>query len=197
MTDPNPLSRNYRGHKIEFSPSDLKFHVTGPEFDIYKAEYCIFPSFDEARVKVDHEVEGAEKLKAQNIKFKETVLDSNGNAARYWVGASRPLPIILLEGQPTMTKTKAKTKAAPTPPKALQPSSRQDETAHDRFIRLADYRFWMIVRYVRALGRLGASSHDLHPEDIDKLQKALFIELNDAMTLLRHGTVARVEEDIL
>lgn len=77
---PNPLARQYRGHEISVSLSDLKFHITGPEFDQYKAEFCTFNSFDEARAKIDTEVEGAQKLRAQNLKFRETVLDKFGIA---------------------------------------------------------------------------------------------------------------------
>ena len=85
------------------------------------------------------------------------------------------------------------TKTPPTRTSKVPPN----ETPHDRFVRLANHRSRIVVRYIRALGRLGADSYDRRPEDIDKLQKVLFTELNDAMTLLRHGTVAASIEDIL
>lgn len=72
------LSRDYRGHKITFAPSDLKFHVTGPDFDMYKPEFCTFDSFDFARIRIDTEVEAAQRLKAKNLKFEETVVTEDG-----------------------------------------------------------------------------------------------------------------------
>jgi hypothetical protein len=72
------LHRDYKAHKIEFSPTDLKFHVSGPEFDMYKAEYCTFASFDEARAKIDTETEAAVRLKAKNLKFSETIVTEDG-----------------------------------------------------------------------------------------------------------------------
>lgn len=76
-----PLYREYRRHKIEFSLSDLKFHVTGPEFEKLKTEYCIFPSFDEARVRIDKEADDSLRMKAKNLQFDETVLTENGDEA--------------------------------------------------------------------------------------------------------------------
>jgi hypothetical protein len=80
MTDEtNPLSRTYHNHKIEFHPSDLKFHVSGPEFEHFKESYCTFPSFDEARSQIDKLVDDAAKFKAQNSKFEARVCDEHGN----------------------------------------------------------------------------------------------------------------------
>ena len=74
MTDEtSTLSRNYRQHKIEFSPADLKFHVTGPEFEKLKETCCIFPSFDEAKISIDKAAD------AKNFKFNATVIDEDGS----------------------------------------------------------------------------------------------------------------------
>jgi hypothetical protein len=74
----NPLSRNYRNHKIDFNPDDLKFHVSGPEFEQYKEHYCTFPSYDEAKAKIDSEVSATEKITIQNIVFEEHIVDQKG-----------------------------------------------------------------------------------------------------------------------
>lgn len=71
----NLVSRTYRGHTIEFHPPDLRFHVLGPEF---KSKSLSFPSFDEARAKVDIEVDSTERVRAKNIKFSETILTEDG-----------------------------------------------------------------------------------------------------------------------
>lgn len=72
------LIRTFRNHTITFDPHDMKFHVSGPEFEQYKDTYCTFSSFAEAQAKITAEVSEAEKLALQNIVFEQRVVDENG-----------------------------------------------------------------------------------------------------------------------
>jgi hypothetical protein len=72
------LTREYNNHTITLSPNDLKFHVSGPEFEKLKPEYCTFPSFEDARAKIDTDVQAAQRLAAKNIKFNSSLLSEEG-----------------------------------------------------------------------------------------------------------------------
>lgn len=75
--EPSSIFRTYLNHKIELT-STLEFRVSGPQFEHLKDHYCTFPSLNEAKIKIDDEVNAAIKIRAQNIKFKETILTETG-----------------------------------------------------------------------------------------------------------------------
>ncbi len=76
---PGPvLHREYRGHRIEFQPTSLKFFVTGPEFESFSLGARTFASFDESRARIDHEVEDAQALRAKKVKLNAEVYDESG-----------------------------------------------------------------------------------------------------------------------
>lgn len=77
-TELNQLVRTYRNHTITFDPSDMRFHVSGPEFEQYKEIYCTFPSFEDTKTRIDIEVNAAEKIALQNLQFEHRVVDEHG-----------------------------------------------------------------------------------------------------------------------
>lgn len=73
------FSRSFRNHTITFDATDMRFHVSGPEFEQYKEEYCRFDSFALAQEKITNEIEANNRLRAKNIKLQEVVYDQHGN----------------------------------------------------------------------------------------------------------------------
>jgi hypothetical protein len=152
------LYRNYRGHKIELSSVDFKFHITGPDFEQYKAEYTTFPSFDEARARIDTEVDGNEKLRAKNLVFREIVLDETGQKVEI-TGINRATGDLKVEGRyvyPSVGWVQTD----------LQRSFQLKKELKTIQVRLEPLR----VTVSRSYSRISAEEY---PEKIEQLKKAL------------------------